>query len=270
MQTSRGTGGSGGEFHFWRNEAADGQATVAWLREQDWFTGELYTLGPSYNAYSQFTLAADPPPEWRGAVMQVGQTNPHDFFWPGGAFGLERSLVGGIALFGQTMTAWDYGLAILRLQRRLKHVLRAVPLFDVYPSAFGGRRPTFEEWLSSPEEDDLAWKGADLSDLADTFTVPSSLSTGWWDLVPDQVIEQFQRLRAAGCDVDLLIGSWTHTDSLEKGWAELFAQAMRRMRGEPAAYRVRAHIGGVNEWRDLDHWPPPGVREQRWHLGSGR
>ena len=60
LQSSRGTGGSGGEFHFWRNERADGLATVDWLREQEWFTGELHTLGPSYNAYSQWLLAADP------------------------------------------------------------------------------------------------------------------------------------------------------------------------------------------------------------------
>jgi uncharacterized protein len=269
LQSSRGTGGSGGEFEFGRTETADGQATVGWLREQEWFTGDLYTLGPSYMAYSQWTLAADPPPEWRAAIMQVGQTDPHAFFWPGGAFALERSLVGGIALFGQAMTTRDYVKAMLRLSRKLRGVIAGVPLLDAYPSLFGGRRPAFEEWLASPSPDDAAWKGADLSALADTCAVPASLSTGWWDLVPEQVIEQYARLRAAGRDVDLLIGPWTHTSALDEGWAELFAQAMRRLRGEAPAYRVRVHVGGADEWRDLDEWPPPGAREQRWHLGTG-
>ncbi len=266
LQSSRGTGGSGGEFHFWRNERADGLATVDWLREQEWFTGALYTIGPSYNAYSQWQLAADPPPEWRGAVMQVGQTDPHAFFWPGGAFALERSLVGGLALFSQSLTFWDLAKGVLRMQHHLKRVSTGVPLFEVYPSMFGGRRPALEEWLANPDPDDPPWKGAALTDTPD---LPVSLCTGWWDLVPEQVIDQYARLRAAGRDVDLLIGPWTHTSALEDGWAELFAQALRRLRGEPPAYRVRVHVGGADEWRDLDEWPPRDRRERRRHLGPG-
>ena len=62
IQSCRGTGGSGGTFQPWRHEPADGQATVAWLRQQDWFTGELATIGPSYLGYTQWALAADAPP----------------------------------------------------------------------------------------------------------------------------------------------------------------------------------------------------------------
>ena len=62
IQSCRGTGGSGGEFQLFRREQADGLATVARLREQDWFTGVLATIGPSYLSYVQWALAADPPP----------------------------------------------------------------------------------------------------------------------------------------------------------------------------------------------------------------
>lgn len=48
LQSCRGTGGSTGRFEPFRNEAADGQATIAWLREQDWFSGRLGTIGASY------------------------------------------------------------------------------------------------------------------------------------------------------------------------------------------------------------------------------
>jgi uncharacterized protein len=260
LQSSRGTGGSGGEFHTWRNEAPDGQAAVEWLREQDWFTGDLYTLGASYMAYTQGALAEKPPPEWKAAVMQVGFTDPHEFWWGGGAFRLERGLVGGLALFGQAMTTKDYIRAVIRMQRNLKKAIRRVPLLDAYPPVFGGRRPALEEWLAHPEPEFYA----DAAITADPG-IPVSLCTGWWDLEPAQVIEQFQRLP----DADLLIGPWTHTSSLEKGWEEIFAQTMRRLHGEPAAYRVRVHVGGPGEWRDLPSWPPSGVREEKWHLGSG-
>jgi putative CocE/NonD family hydrolase len=266
LQSSRGTGGSGGEFHAWRNEPADGQAAVAWLRTQPWFSGDLYTLGASYMAYTQWALGLDPPPEWRGAVMQVGLADLRSFSWPGGAFGLERALIGGIALFGQALKTRQATWAILRLTRNLKRVISRVPLLDVYPAAFGGRRPSFEEWLANPGEE--YWRDGDLMPVADKLAVPVSLCTGWWDLAPEQVIEQYSRLRAAGHDPDLLIGPWTHTSSLDRGWPEVFGQVMRHLRGEAPADRVRVFITGAEEWRDLPSWPPPG-RQQRLYLGPG-
>ncbi|GID26239.1 CocE/NonD family hydrolase [Paractinoplanes brasiliensis] len=255
LQSSRGTGGSGGTFHAWSNEVADGRATVEWLRKQDWFTGDLFTLGASYMAFTQAALAVDPPPEWRGAVMQVGHTDPYDFFWSTGAFGLERALVGGLALRQGRVTSWDMLRGALRLKFRLRKATHGVPLLDVYPSAIGGRRPALEEWLTHPEPE--FWREIDLAAVAGAMEVPTSLLTGWWDLSPGQVIEQYTRMRAAGRDVDLLIGPWTHTNYLERDWPEAFAQALRRLRGEPPAYRVRVHVGGIGEWRDLPEWPPP-------------
>jgi putative CocE/NonD family hydrolase len=266
LQSSRGTGGSAGTFHTWRNEPGDGQAAVAWLRDQDWFTGDLFTMGASYMAYAQMALALDPPPEWRGAVMQVGLADPHRFFWPGGAFALERSLVGGIALFGQALRARDYVWAILRMQRHLRRAIGSVPLLDAYPAVFGGRRPAFEQWLAHPEPE--FWADSDLMPVVDKLAVPVSLCTGWWDLAPEQVIEQYRRVRAAGHDADLLIGPWTHTSSLEQGWAEVFGQALRRLRGESPAPRARVYVTGAEQWRDLPSWPPAG-EEQRWFLGDG-
>ncbi|WP_250007356.1 CocE/NonD family hydrolase [Actinoplanes sp. M2I2] len=266
LQSSRGTGGSGGEFHPWRNETADGVAAVEWLRKQSWFTGELYTLGASYMAYTQAALAAEPPPEWRGAVMQLGHTDPHDFFWAGGAFGLERALVGGLGLRQGDVTSGQLLRGALRMKLRLRRAVTGLPLLDAYPSAIGGRRPALEEWLAHPEE--AYWKDANMVETAGTLPVPVSLTLGWWDLSPGQVLEQYARLRAAGRDVDLLIGPWTHTSALEQGWTEVFAQTLRRLRGEPPAYRVRVHVGGVDEWRDLPDWPPPGARAEHLRLDS--
>ena len=266
LQSSRGTGGSAGTFHAWRNEPGDGQAAVAWLRDQEWFTGDLFTMGPSYLAYAQMALALDPPPEWRGAIMQVGLADLHRFFWPGGAFALERSLVGGIALFGQALRTRDYAWAILRMQRHFRRVIGNAPLLDAYPAVFGGRRPAFEEWLAHPEPE--FWADGDLMPAADKLAVPVSLCTGWWDLAADQVIEQYARLRAAGHDPDLLIGPWTHTSALDQGWNEVFAQALRRLRGESPSARVRVFVTGAEEWRELPSWPPAG-QERRWFLGGG-
>ncbi len=83
IQSCRGTGGSGGEQYPLRHERADGQAAVAWLRQQDWFTGELATIGPSYLGYTQWALAGDAPPELRAMMVQNGVSVPHPLLYPG-------------------------------------------------------------------------------------------------------------------------------------------------------------------------------------------
>ena len=73
-------------------EAEDAQDTIAWLREQPWFDGNLATMGMSYVAFTQWALLADPPPELRASVMVAG---PHDFsqaVWENGSFALETYL----------------------------------------------------------------------------------------------------------------------------------------------------------------------------------
>src|SRR3984893_2536610 len=92
MQSCRGTGGSSGPFEPMVREADDAQDTVAWLREQPWFSGDLATMGMSYVAFTQWALLADPPPELRASIMIAG---PHDWgasIWENGAFALETYL----------------------------------------------------------------------------------------------------------------------------------------------------------------------------------
>ena len=71
LQSCRGTFGSGGTFEPMRHEVADGQDTVAWLRNQNWFDGRLATFGASYLGFVQWALAMDPPPELVAAVVFV-------------------------------------------------------------------------------------------------------------------------------------------------------------------------------------------------------
>jgi putative CocE/NonD family hydrolase len=263
LQSTRGTGGSGGEFHFWRNEAADGPATIEWLRKQDWFDGTFATAGPSYFGYVQWHLALDPPPEWRAAAIQVPVHDPHGGFWGRGSFGLEMALVGGISLVEQNLGPAGYTRALVRLARHLRRVTRGVPLIEVYPRAFGGRRPSFEGWLTHPEAADPYWAGSDVGAVAETITVPVSLTTGWHDLCLDQTLTQYGRLRRAGQNPPLLIGPWTHTSPFDRGWSEVFPWALAHLRGEPRPFPIRVYITGAGEWRDLPAWPPPS-RDLPW------
>ena len=75
FQSVRGTFGSGGEFDPFVNEVADGADTVAWLRDQPWFTGTFATIGLSYLGWTQWALHSDPPPELK-AVSYTHLTLP--------------------------------------------------------------------------------------------------------------------------------------------------------------------------------------------------
>jgi putative CocE/NonD family hydrolase len=270
LQSTRGSGGSGGEFHVWRNEAADGQATIEWMRKQEWFPGAFATIGPSYFSYAQWALGLDPPPEWRAAVLQVAAHDFYDGFYPDQhcAFRLELALLSGMAFVNQAAGMGRYVRAVLRLTRHLRRATHGVPLIDSYRRALGGRRQEFEDWLTHPYSDDLFWAGADAGAAADRMTVPVSLVSGWHDLTLDQTLRQYARLRRAGREPTLMIGPWTHTSAFDRGWPEVFADALEHLRvhlrgeGERTT-TVKVHVN--DEWRELPAWPPPST-PVRYHL----
>ncbi|MEV5546641.1 CocE/NonD family hydrolase [Streptomyces sp. NPDC052309] len=263
LQSCRGTGGSGGAFDLWRNEAADGRATVSWLREQPWFNGTLGTVGPSYLGYVQWALAMDPPPELRAMVVQVGLHDPYALFHAHGALCLETALAVGVGMTYQHQGMAPFLRATLRLQRRLRDVITAQPLRGAYASALGGEVPWLDDVMTHPDAEDPYWRGASLARAAERLGVPTSLITGWHDTLADQTFEQYDRLRRAGCETALLVGPWTHTSALQQGWPEVFAESLAWLRAHLCAdpsglrpTRVRVHVGGENAWRNLDDWPP--------------
>ncbi|MEU3597643.1 CocE/NonD family hydrolase [Streptomyces sp. NPDC006798] len=270
LQSCRGTGGSGGAFDLWRNEAADGRAAVAWLRERSWFDGRLGTIGPSYLSYAQWALADDPPPELKAMVVQVGLHDPYALFYADGALRLEHALAIGAGMTYQHQGTGALLRATLRLRRRLRAVTTARPLRGAFPSALGGEVPWLDEVLAHPEPDDPYWRGASLAAVAERLTVPTALITGWHDVLGDQTVEQYRRLRAAGCETALLVGPWTHTSALGKGWPEVFTESLAWLRahlyGDPSGLRptrVRVHVGADGR-RDLDDWPAAPAAAGEW------
>ncbi|MFF2846505.1 CocE/NonD family hydrolase [Streptomyces sp. NPDC058001] len=57
VQDVRGRHGSDGTWHPYRGEAADGAATLRWVRAQDWCDGRVVAAGSSYAAYCALVTA---------------------------------------------------------------------------------------------------------------------------------------------------------------------------------------------------------------------
>jgi uncharacterized protein len=139
------------------DEVSDGQATVAWLREQPWFNGSLATIGASYLGFTQWALANDPPPELKAMVVQVSADDFYGFFYPGGAFALEATFIGVAAMLSQNKGFGAFMRAVLRLMLTFRTVARRVPLVPGYKMVFGQRVGYLEGWLAHPDAADPYW-----------------------------------------------------------------------------------------------------------------
>jgi len=295
LQSCRGTFGSGGEFEPMRNEIADGRDTVAWLREQDWFTGRLGTFGASYLGFVQWALAMDPPPELAASVVQVG---PHDFSrsaYRNGVFDLYNYLCWADLIAHQEDTGPLRGVARnATAPRRLRPALAALPARAGARNLLGTGAPWFESWLEHPELTDEFWTPLQCGAALERTAVPTLVVGGWHDLFLEQTLEQYRTLAARGVPTRLLVGPWAHIDAAVSGtvlseslaWLDGYlGPGARRAAGAHARPErsVRIWVGGeqvtrrtsrlprpagrVGQWREIAGWPPPGAGEQRWYLG---
>jgi putative CocE/NonD family hydrolase len=262
IQSVRGTFGSGGEFTPMIHEVADGADTVAWLRDQAWFTGSFATIGLSYLGFTQWALLMEPPPEMAAAVIIVG---PHDFSesaWGTGSFTINDFLG-----WSDMMSHQEDANRLLgavqqgRSRRRVARTANQVPMGPSGRTLLGVGAPWWESWVEHPDRDNPFWAPLRLTDALDRVDVPVLLFSGWQDLFLDQTLAQFQHLRGRDVTTALTVGPWTHTQLMTKGAPTVMRESLswlgEHLGGEPAPTRspVRAYVT-KGDWLDLPTWPP--------------
>lgn len=262
LQSVRGTFGSGGVFQPMIHEAADGADTVAWLRQQPWFTGRFATVGVSYLGFTQWALLQDPPPELAASVIVAG---PHDFSasaWDTGSFTVSDFLGWSDVVAHQEEPKIRAGIRRLRAQKKVSRAASELPLGAAGRSLLGTMAPWWESWLEHPNRDDPFWTPMRVNAALDQVQAPVLLLSGWQDLFLQQTLHQYQRLRDRGVDVALTVGPWTHSQLLTKGLG-IFAQESQDWLhthlgdrpAKPRPSRVRIFITGEG-WREPPDWPP--------------
>jgi len=261
IQSVRGTFGSGGSFRAMAQETEDGHDTVAWLRSQPWFTGNLATLGGSYLGWVQWALLQDPPPELKTSIVYVG---PHDF--REAVFGTGSYTLGDFLGWAHQVAHQEDGGILRRIaggvtaRRQLEPALNGLPLTDAAAALLEDRAPWYFEWLEHAE-DDAFWAPYQAGAALQRVNVPILLVSGWQDLFLLQTLEQYRVLADRGVDVALTVGPWTHL-GMAKGaglttrdtldWLDEHV-AGSQTRTRP---RVRAFRTGDNKWKALATWPP--------------
>jgi uncharacterized protein len=274
IQSCRGTVGSGGQFLYTRNEHDDGLATIEWMKRQEWFSGELATLGGSYLGFVQWAMAADAGPELKAMVPQVTTADFNHFRFQGGSFNLETALgwstmmttqaTRGLSLWSILAQSWQAG--------KLERAFGRVPLGEADRAVINRPSQHYQEQILHGPEDDY-WKPIDFSSRLAEVKAPLYLMGGWYDVFLDWQLKDYQALRAAGQQPYLLVGPWTHTEFPSSAIPvhESLAWLDAHVKGKPGRLHeaaVRLYIMGEKTWRDFTDWPPP-ARRERWHLQPG-
>jgi putative CocE/NonD family hydrolase len=277
VSSCRGTGGSSGAFDPMRHERADGLDTVDWLRRQQWFNGRLGTFGPSYVGYTQWAIAD--VPEIAAMATAVTASQFRDPTYSGGSFALFTTLAWASLLHSQASPRLADRLELLRGQPRLRRAFAHLPLGEADRMATGVEVAFFRRWLSlsgaPPSDVDAYWGEMNHDNLLPKVTAPVLMVGGWQDIFLPWQLRDYAALLDAGARPHLTIGPWTHGSGglLIESLRESIEWLRAHLRGEPGALRtrpVRLYVGGADQWREYDEWPPGAAGTQRaWHLHPG-
>ena len=274
IQSCRGTFGSGGRLDPFADERADGLATLAWLRAQPWYSGELAFMGPSYLGFVQWAIAAEAAPDLKAMIPQVTTSEFRSQTYAGGAFSLDTMLSWTYMMANQEKPTLAVIASRLKTTRTLARVFRQLPLSEADARATGETSHFYQAWLAHAEPGDPYWTERGFSDTVTAVTAPIHLIGGLYDIFLPWQLKDYVALKGAGKNPYLTIGPWVHMSpgliraSAQESliWIKAHLLGDRRdLREAP----VRVFVTGQGAWRDFAEWPPPGAREERWHLAAG-
>ncbi|HEY1486671.1 MAG TPA: CocE/NonD family hydrolase [Micromonosporaceae bacterium] len=268
LQSCRGTFGSGGDFQPMRHERTDGLDTIAWIQEQPWFDGNLFTYGPSYVGFTQWAVADSPA--IKGMLLAVTASSFRDPTYAGGSFSLDTVLNWAGLIGDQGGSLLSFAVRQARTRRRLRGAWNHLPLSEVDVVATRREVQFVREWLANAD-DEAYWLDRGHAALIGSITAPICMVGGWYDIFLPWQLADYDRLRAAGAQPRLVIGAWTHasTDLLAQSIREGIDWFREQLSGESTEKPVKLYVGGANEWRTYDEWPPA-ARTQEWFLGPDR
>ena len=269
LQSCRGTFGSGGQLDPF-NERDDGLATVAWMREQDWYPGSFAMAGPSYLGIVQWAIASRIGPELKALSLLITSADPYQVVFSGGSFSLQSSLT-----WVNVVDYQEKRFAALRQAsagRKLKPLFDQLPLGELDRRATGHELSDWQAWMSHSDAEDPYWAERRFTSDRAEVGAAASFVGGWQDIFLPEQLRDYAALRAAGHEPYLMIGPWQHAD--QEGMAAAVKESIGWLRAELLDDKsllrtspVRVFVGGIEEWRDLQDWPPA-TTDQRWHLQS--
>jgi putative CocE/NonD family hydrolase len=291
IQDVRGRGGSSGHFYPFRNEAADGAETIAWLRTRPESNGRIGMYGFSYQGATQLLAASRRPPGLQCiAPAMTAADLYHGWFYHHGALRLASSLGWGLQMLKEDARRLGLTEASNKLEAAWSN-MAAQPQHKPYadnPAITDPELPSYvRDWLAHHQPDSF-WSDLDISQLADQIAIPALHTSGWFDTYLEGSIAGFELLRSHSSAREhqyLLAGPWVHipwgdrvgdmalgpnalldTDTLLLRWFDHWLRDANTFAGEP---RVRHFALGLNRWLAADTVTGPTTHTLHLHsLGN--
>ena len=188
-QHCRGCGRSGGDCIPYINERQDGLDTLAWLRRQPFYGGEVYPVGGSYLSSVHFSYLDTCPADVRGAVLPVQDCCRYNVLYRNGFF--KANLHGGWFV---SMYRKNSGLT----KNYAPETFRTLPLAGVTTSIFGERCAQLEEELAHPDPDDPFYAtpdgGVHYGRALKELQAPVLLVTAFHDIYTEGILDMWDSL----------------------------------------------------------------------------
>ncbi|MCP3820638.1 CocE/NonD family hydrolase [Streptomyces sp. A3M-1-3] len=244
-QDVRGRHDSGGDWHPYRGEAADGAATLAWIRRQTWSDRRVVAAGASYAAHCALALTAgtQPPDAVIAAVPALGPAETARE-----TTGPERLLAraGWWAAHGDRRDSDEDALAKARAED--PQLLEHLPVLDL-PSRLGRALPSWPSlWRHRPD--------GPAALTAARSRVPLLAVGGTHDPFAEDTLRLWHTW---GGPARLLLGPWGHALTAEPGpdagaahrlrLGELYVRwATAALAGSAPAKSGAVALGGSELW----------------------
>lgn len=283
----------GDTFYIYKNEFEDGYDSVEWAASLPYSDGNVGMFGVSYMGMTQWQAAVEQPPHLKAIFPVTWGTDA--YMYRGGA--LELGLIG----------AWTLGSigpnAVLRAKNNQPDMLqdflslinttdnieenayKSLPLKDAPWLKLGnGFAPFYRELIERVEYDEFH-QNISVRTKPDKVKVPAFCIAGWYDLLLEQNLDHFQRIRKEGANEivrkqsRLMIGPWAHASfagavgelnfgtaasglllelkrdltTLQLQWFDYWLKGIDNGITEEAP--VKIFVMGDNKWRDEQEWP---------------
>ncbi len=308
VQDVRGRYRSEGKFVPFVSEYEDGYDTVEWAARLPGSNGSVGMYGLSYFGKTQWQAAVMRPPslksmvpgitwgnhlngvQMRGGVQELGLMQ----YWAPVSLALDlllRKYAGDPERIGERMPA---------LVEVIDTILAgggydALPLADLPnpDDLLSFVRGGFERGV-----DHEGWDHLNIDGKYGRVEAPTFHIGGWYDCFIGETLRQYAAMKERAGEAGmrpprLMIGPWTHGafgstfGDLDFGIGssgfflnyrgDLTDAHLRwfdaTLKGEESALDgtppVRVFVMGENRWRGYEEWPPPGARQEDWHLRSG-
>jgi len=307
VQDVRGRYRSEGKFVPFVKEYEDGYDTVEWAAKLPGSNGSVGMYGLSYFGKTQWHAAVMRPPslksmvpgltwgnhlngvQMRGGVQELGLMQ----YWAQTSLTLDL-------LFRKYSGDRD------RLGEKLPEVIHTIDTllagggYDVLPLTDlpnPDELAPFVEGGFGRGVDHEGWEYLNIEGKYHNIEAPTFHIGGWYDCFIGETLRQYgamkERSREAGMrPPHLMVGPWTHGDfgstlgeldfgigssgmfldysgDLTDAHLQWFDATLKgdenALEGKPP---VRVFVMGENRWRGYEDWPPPGSREETWHLRS--